>query len=88
MDQCRDTCRARAEEFLKTETRFSDVRIAQSVAGRSVSGALVETLIRRAKSNPKPTTAREFDFLDPPPREYPKDLGLFGPVDFALPWTG
>jgi tRNA A-37 threonylcarbamoyl transferase component Bud32 len=78
-------CRGRAERMLKSETRFSDVRIAQSVAGRSVNGSVVDAILR---PSPKPPTiapasvppgdpAGGLRFLDPPLLDHPDDLGLF-----------
>jgi tRNA A-37 threonylcarbamoyl transferase component Bud32 len=78
-------CRGRAERMLKSETRFSDVRIAQSVAGRSVNGSVVDAILR---PSPKPPTIAPASvapgdptgglrFLDPPLLDYPNDLGLF-----------
>ncbi len=86
-DHVRDCapCRQRAEVMLKTETRFSDVRIAQSVAGRSVNASVVDAILRQpakppsiapaSKSNAAP--ADDLDFLDPPDPAHPSDLGLF-----------
>ncbi|MBX3400423.1 MAG: serine/threonine protein kinase [Gemmataceae bacterium] len=86
-DHVRDCapCRQRAEVMLKTETRFSEVRIAQSVAGRSVNASVVDAILRQpakppsiaptSKSNAAP--ADDLDFLDPPDPAHPTDLGLF-----------
>jgi hypothetical protein len=80
---CSD-CRDRAEQILKTETQFSDLRIAQSMAGRGVSPSLVDALIRDAGRSfhltapvSMESNGDRLSFLDPPLPDHPGDLGRF-----------
>ncbi len=70
-------CGAKAGQLVASDPLLSDLRAANDTSELGSDGTFVEELLRRVRKAPAKPVDKELDFLDPPSKQHPDDLGQF-----------
>ncbi|MBX3399006.1 MAG: SUMF1/EgtB/PvdO family nonheme iron enzyme [Gemmataceae bacterium] len=70
-------CGAKAGQLVASDPLLSDLRAANDTSELGSDGTFVEELLKRVRKAPAKPVDKELDFLDPPSKEHPDDLGRF-----------